>query len=47
MSTRMGDDEVNPMKAFKAARLLSPSQINEMQPTTSDIDNLQAFPFLL
>ena len=35
------------MKAFKAARLFSPSKTNEMQPTTNDIDKLQAFPFLL
>ena len=35
------------MKAFKAARLFLPSKTNEMQPTTNDIDKLQAFPFLL
>ena len=44
---RLGDDEVNPVKAFKAARLFSPSKTNEVQPSTNDIDNLQAFPFLL
>ena len=44
---RLGDDEVNPVKAFKAARFFSPSKMNEMQPTTNDIDQLQAFPFLL
>ena len=41
ISTRLGDDEVNPIKA---ARLFSPAKINEMQPTTSDIE---AFPFLV
>ena len=45
---RLGDDEVNHEKAFKAARLFSPSKTNEMQPSSNDIDNLQAFPpFLL
>lgn len=44
---RLGDDEVNPIKAFKAARFFSPSKVNEMQPTTSDIDDFQAFPFFV
>ena len=44
---RLGDDEVNLVNAFKAARLFSPSKTNEMQPSTNDIDNLQAFLFLL
>ena len=41
----MGDKQVNPMKAFKAARYFSPSKINEMQPTANDIDDLKAFIF--
>ena len=40
----LGDDEVNPVTAFKAARLFSLSKANEMQPTTNNIDDLQAFP---
>lgn len=43
---RLEDDQVNPMKAFKAARYFSPSKINEMQPTANGIDDLQAFLFL-
>ena len=44
---RLGDDDVNPVKAFKAASLFSPSKTNEMQPSSNYFDNLQAFPFLL
>lgn len=44
---RLRDDEINPIKAFKVARLFSPAKINEMQPTTSDIDDFHAFPFLV
>ena len=32
--------------AFKAARYFSPSQVNELQPSTSDIDTLLQFPFV-
>ena len=32
--------------AFKAARLVWPQKMVEMQPTCQDIDALQAFPFL-
>ena len=39
--------ELSPVvAAFKAARLFSPSNVNEMKPTTADIDELKAFPFL-
>ena len=34
------------MEAFKAARYLSPAKVNEIKPTTSDIDSLNAFPFV-
>ena len=34
------------MEAFKAARYLSPAKVNEIKPTTSDIDSLKAFPFV-
>jgi len=44
---RLGDDQSNPMKAFKAARSLSPFKMNEIQPMAMDIDDLQAFPFLV
>ena len=44
---RLGYGEVNPVKAFKAARLFSPSKTNGIKPSSNDIDNLQAFPFLL
>ena len=32
--------------AFKATRLVWPQKMVEMQPTSQDIDALQAFPFL-
>ena len=35
------------MNAFKAARFFSPSKINSMQPTPSDISELSVFPFFL
>ena len=44
---RLGDDQSNPMKAFKAARFLSPFKMNEIQPMAMDIDDLRAFPFLV
>lgn len=34
------------MKAFRAARLLSPSKIQEMNPVADELDSLRAFPFL-
>ena len=40
------DQDLKPvMKAFKAARLFSPSKINAMRPSPSDVDELNAFPF--
>ena len=33
------------MNAFKAACFFSPSKINSMQPTPSDISELSVFPF--
>ncbi len=35
-----------PLAAFKAARLLSPVKVQEMHPSTVDVDSLKAFPFL-
>ena len=35
------------MKAFKVAKFFSPSKINKTQPVAIDIDQLQAFLFLL
>ena len=39
-------DLTSALSAFKAARYFSPSQINELQPSTSDIDALLQFPFV-
>ena len=35
-----------PLTCFKAARLFSPTKIEEMKPSTSEVDILAAFPFL-
>lgn len=35
-----------PLAAFKAARLFSPSKVHEMQPDSAAIDSLVTFPFL-
>ena len=35
-----------PLKAFKAARLLSPSLLDSMKPDITAVENLAAFPFL-
>ena len=41
------DNDLKPIVlAFKAARYLSPSKVNELKPTAIDIDSLTAFPFL-
>lgn len=34
------------LEAFKAARLFSPFQLTEINPSVADIDSLTAFPFL-
>ena len=34
------------MLAFKVARYFSPSQLNELKPTATDIDSLKLFPFI-
>ena len=44
---KLGDDLSCPMKAFKAPRLFSPSEMNEMHPTTANIADLEVFPFLV
>ena len=43
---KFGNDSISPLNAFRAARYLSPSKVNEIQPSTSDIDSLCAIPFL-
>ena len=43
---KFGDDTKSPLNAFKAARYFSPSKLNEIQPSASDIDSLCAIPFL-
>lgn len=35
-----------PLSAFKATRLFSPSKLHEMKPSISAIDSLGSFPFL-
>ncbi len=35
-----------PLAAFKAARLFSPHKVQEMKPTTSDLESLKIFPFV-
>ena len=35
-----------PLKAFKAARLFSPTKVHVMEPTLSTVDTLATFPFL-
>ena len=35
-----------PLKAFKAARLFSPTKVRTMEPSLSTVDTLAAFPFL-
>ena len=40
------NDTQNPVAAFKAARLFSPSKVNEMQPFSGQVDDLRAFPFI-
>ena len=35
-----------PSACFKSARLVSPTKIEEMKPSTSEVDTLVAFPFL-
>ena len=39
-------DLTKALSAFKAARFFSPSQINELKPSTTDIDTLTEFPFV-
>ena len=47
LQAKLGNDAQNPVAAFKAARLFSPSKTNEIQPTADDLDDLKAFPFLV
>ena len=43
---KFGNDSISPLNAFRAAQYLSPSKVNEIQPSASDIDSLCAIPFL-
>ena len=43
---KFGNDSISPSNVFRAARYLSPSKVNEIQPSASDIDSLCAIPFL-
>ena len=43
---KLGSDTVHPVAAFKAARLLSPTKLIEIQPEAADIDTLNNIPFL-
>jgi len=47
LKVNFSQDQKLAMNAFKAACLFSPSNINFMQPTPSDISELSVFPFLL
>ena len=41
------DNDLRPIVlAFKAARYLSPSKVNELKPTADDVNSFAAFPFL-
>ena len=41
------DNELNPaVEAFKVARYVSPSKVNELKPDDSDVDSMRIFPFL-
>ncbi len=41
------DNDLRPIVlAFKSARYLSPSKVNELKPTANDMDSFAAFPFL-
>ena len=43
---KFGNDATSPLNAFRAARYMSPSKMDEIQPSASDIDSLTAIPFL-
>ena len=41
------DNDLKPIViAFKSARYLSPSKVNELEPIANDMDSFSAFPFL-
>ena len=44
---KLGNDVQNPVTAFKAAALFSPSKVSDIKPTAANIDDLQAFPLLV
>ena len=44
---KLGNYAQNPVAAFKAAVLFSPSKVSEIKPTAANIDDLQAFLFLV
>ena len=45
LNEKLGNATQNPTAGFKAARVFSPSKVNEMQPSPGDVDELQALPF--
>ena len=44
--TKFGSDLSSPVSVFKAARLFSPLNVDEMKPIATDVNALSAFPFL-
>ena len=42
----MTGELIGTLLAFKASRYFSPSQLNELKPSTSDVDGLKSFSFL-
>ena len=45
-NNKFGDDSASPLNAFKAARLFSPSKVNDIQPSAADVDTLTSIPAL-
>ena len=45
-ASKFGDDSQSPLNAFKAFRYFSPSTINSMKPSATDISSLSVVPFL-
>ena len=37
-NNKFGDDSASPLNAFKAARLFSPSKVNDIQPSAADVE---------
>ena len=43
---KFGNDLEKPLSIFKAARLFSPIRVHEIHPASSDLDQLDLFPFI-